>query len=119
MTLHHNTYIKVYTQMKKLNVLLICGSGASSGFLAANIRKEAAKRGLDCSVVARSEAEVESFLQEIDCLMVGPHLKYLIPELEEKVATMNIKVILMDKSYYSLLDGAKALDHLLSELNKG
>ena len=68
--------------------------------------------------VARSEAEVESYLQEIDCLMVGPHLKYLIPELEEKVEAMNIKVILMEKSYYSLLDGAQALDHLLAELNK-
>ncbi|WP_414164180.1 PTS sugar transporter subunit IIB [Superficieibacter sp. BNK-5] len=104
--------------MKKLNILLICGSGASSGFLAANIRKEAARRGLDCTVVARSEAELESYLQEIDCLMVGPHLKYLIPELEEKVATMNIKVILMEKSYYSLLDGGLALDHLFAELNK-
>jgi len=103
--------------MKKLSILLICGSGASSGFLAANIRKATVKRGLDISVVARSEAEVESYLQEIDCLMVGPHLKYLIPELEEKVAGMKIKVILMDKSYYSLLDGERALDHLMAELN--
>ncbi|OON39606.1 PTS sugar transporter subunit IIB [Izhakiella australiensis] len=103
--------------MKKLNVLLICGSGASSGFLAANIRKEAEKRGLDCHVVARSEAELESYLQEIDFLMVGPHLKYLIPELEEKVAGTDITVILMEKSYYSLLDGSQALDHLLSKIN--
>ncbi|MBT9432885.1 PTS sugar transporter subunit IIB [Candidatus Sodalis endolongispinus] len=102
--------------MKKLNILLICGSGASSGFLAANISKEAAKRQLDCNIVARSEAEVESYLQEIDCLMVGPHLKYLIPELEDKVATMNIKVILMEKSYYSLLDVAKALDYLFTTI---
>ena len=33
--------------MKKLNVLLVCGSGASSGFMAANIRKAAAEKGLD------------------------------------------------------------------------
>ena len=30
--------------MKKLNVLLVCGSGASSGFMAANIRKAAAEK---------------------------------------------------------------------------
>ena len=29
--------------MKKLNVLLVCGSGASSGFMAANMRKAASK----------------------------------------------------------------------------
>lgn len=101
--------------MKKLNVLLICGSGASSGFMAANIRKEAARREVNCNVIARSEAEVENYLSDIDCLMVGPHLKYLIPELEDKVRSKGITVILMDKSYYSLLDGNKALDHLLEK----
>lgn len=101
--------------MKKTNVLLICGSGASSGFLAANIRKEAEKQGLDINVVARSEAELDSFIGDIQYLMVGPHLKYLIPELNERVSGHNIKVILMEKSYYSLLDGALALEHLLRE----
>ena len=38
--------------MKKHNVLLVCGSGASSGFMAANIRKAAAARGLSITVNA-------------------------------------------------------------------
>lgn len=29
--------------MKKMNALLVCGSGASSGFMAANMRKAASK----------------------------------------------------------------------------
>ena len=33
--------------MKKLSVLLVCGSGASSGFMAANMRKAAKAKGLD------------------------------------------------------------------------
>ena len=52
--------------MAKHNVLLVCGSGASSGFMAANIRKAAAARGLAITVNARSEATVEDYVEEID-----------------------------------------------------
>ena len=33
--------------MAKHDILLVCGSGASSGFMAANIRKAASARGLE------------------------------------------------------------------------
>ena len=57
------------------NILLICGSGASSGFMAANMRKAAKKGGLDYKIQARSEAELGEYADKIDALMVGPHLK--------------------------------------------
>ena len=40
--------------MKKLRVLLVCGSGASSGFMAANMRKAAVEEGLEMYIKARS-----------------------------------------------------------------
>ena len=40
--------------MAKHNVLLVCGSGASSGFMAANMRKAASARGIEITVNARS-----------------------------------------------------------------
>ena len=55
--------------MTKHNVLLVCGSGASSGFMAANIRKAAKARGIDIAVNARSESTVEDYVDEIDCVM--------------------------------------------------
>jgi len=97
-----------------LRVLLVCGSGASSGFMAANIRKAAAKRGIDMTVTARSEAEIENYIDEIDCLMVGPHLAYLVEELDEMYADKDIKFALMKPEYYATLNGEKALDHIMS-----
>ena len=47
------------------NVLLVCGSGASSGFMAVNIRKAAKKRGIDMTVTARSEAELPARAEEV------------------------------------------------------
>ncbi len=100
--------------MKKLNVLLVCGSGASSGFMAANIRKVATARGIDIKVNARSESEIENYIDEIDCLMVGPHLAYLLDEVDEIVGNTKVKVELMKPDYYATLNGERALDHILS-----
>ena len=104
--------------MKELRVLLVCGSGASSGFMAANMRKAASKMGLNLSIKARSESEIESYIDEIDALMVGPHLAYILDEIEEYTHGNDVKVILMKAEYYSTLDGEKAVKHLLSEMEK-
>ena len=79
--------------MEKLNVLLVCGSGASSGFMAANMRKAASKQGLDIDIKARSESEIENYIDEIN-------------------------VILMEPDYYSVLNGEMAIAHLLEEMEK-
>ena len=71
--------------MKKLNVLLVCGSGASSGFMATNMRRAAVARGVDMDIKARSESEIENYVDEIDALMVGPHLAYILDEVEEYI----------------------------------
>jgi PTS system cellobiose-specific IIB component len=100
--------------MDKLNILLICGSGASTGFMAANMRKEAAKQGLDWEIAAHSESELEEYADGIDCLMLGPHLAYLQDEVTKRYGGKNIKIAVMEKRYYSTLDAASALKHIKS-----
>ena len=90
--------------MKKHNVLLVCGSGASSGFMAANIRKAAAARGLSITVNARSESSVEDYVDEIDCLMI---------EMEEICEGYDIKVGVIEQAAYARLNGDAALDQIL------
>lgn len=104
--------------MEEKNVLLVCSSGASSGFMASNINKAAKKRKVAVKVKARSQNEVDSYIDDIQLIMVGPHLKYAVPELEEKAEGKDVKVALMKKSYYALLDGDKALDHILALLGE-
>ena len=91
--------------MKKHNVLLVCGSGASSGFMAANIRKAAAARGLSITVNARSESTVEDYVDEIDCLMIGPHLASTLPEMEEICEGYDVKVGVIEQAAYARLNG--------------
>lgn len=99
--------------MEKIRVLLVCGSGASTGFMAANIRRAALQRGIDMEINARSESEVDQLLPHIDCLMLAPHLKYLYGELLEKCKKKQVKIAVMDPSYYGVIDGNRAVDHIM------
>ncbi len=98
--------------MKKIRVLLVCGSGASSGFMATNMRIAATEKNLEVSIIARGESEIENYIDEIDVLMVGPHLAYILDSIEDYTDDSDVKVILMKSEYYATLNGEKAIDHL-------
>ena len=100
--------------MAKHNVLLVCGTGASSGFMAANIRKAAAARGLAITVNARSESSIEDYVDEIDCLMIGPHLASIKEDMEERCEGYDVKVGVIEQAAYARLNGDAALDQILA-----
>ncbi|MGO2787487.1 MAG: PTS sugar transporter subunit IIB, partial [Enterococcus faecalis] len=75
------------------NILLICGSGASSGFMAAAIRKAAKKRQIEVTVKATSESQLDERINEIDCLLIGPHLAYMLNDIQEQMAEKKVKAM--------------------------
>ncbi|WP_157456120.1 PTS sugar transporter subunit IIB [Carnobacterium maltaromaticum] len=95
-------------------ILLICGGGASSGFMAANMRKAAKKKGLEVSISARSESELEEHLDSIDVLLIGPHLAYMEEEAKEKAASSGREILVkvIPQKVYGMMDGVGALELL-------
>ena len=63
--------------MGTIRVLLCCGAGFSSGFLAQKARQAAKKKKLDMTVEARSESVVSEYMDKMDVLLVGPHMQAL------------------------------------------
>jgi len=100
---------------KKLKILLVCGSGASTSFMAAKMRLAARDRGLVLDIAARSEGEISNFIGDVDAVMVGPHLS---GDYETLLKTYGdeCRIVLMEKDYYSKLDGKRAIEHLFEEL---
>ena len=96
------------------NILLVCGTGASSGFMAKNIRKAAKNRGLEVGIKARSDSEVEEYIEDIDLLLVGPHLKYMMGDLREIAEPYNVPVHMVTEEAYGALDGEKVIEQILS-----
>lgn len=95
--------------MAKMRILLICGSGASSGFMAANMRKAAKKYGIEATIEARSDSMVDEYIDKIDVLLVGPHLKYMEDVLKEKASKANVPLAIIDNITYGSLDGKRGL----------
>lgn len=50
--------MEVTQRMEKLRVMLCCGAGMSSGFMAQRVRAEAKKEKIDIQIEARSESQV-------------------------------------------------------------
>jgi PTS system cellobiose-specific IIB component len=97
-------------------ILIICGSGASSGFIAQNIRKAAKSKGLEISVKAVSDTELEDYLPDYDLVLVGPHLKHRMVEIRKIVEPYHIEANIIDQKHYATLDGASILDEALKSM---
>jgi PTS system cellobiose-specific IIB component len=97
-------------------ILLVCGGGASSGFLAANIRKYAKKQGADMQIEARSESELSNYINDIDVLLVGPHLAYMEDEIKSMTDPKGIPMALIDEDDYGMMNGAAVYDQIVTML---
>ncbi|MDH6365423.1 PTS system cellobiose-specific IIB component [Enterococcus sp. PF1-24] len=104
--------------MDKINIMLCCGAGMSSGFLAQKTRKAAKKRGIAGSIDARSESEVAQYLDSIDILLLGPHYASFKDEMAEQAAPHNVVVDVIPQDIYGMLDGNGLLDFAIEKLGK-
>jgi len=104
--------------MDNIKVLLCCGAGMSSGFLARNARKVAKKKNLLISIEARSHSEVAEFLQFIDLLMIGPHYAAELEKYQKLAMPYNVPVVLIPQDVYAQLDGERLIELVVANVNK-
>lgn len=78
-------------------ILLACGIGASTGFMAANMRKAAKAQGLDVSIHAVSKSQVPEYADKIDVLLLGPHFSAEVPKYKDTVMTITTELRMTQK----------------------
>lgn len=104
--------------MDQKKILLCCGVGMSSGFLASNARKAAKKKGISVNVEARSHTEVMDYLGSIDVLMIGPHYATELETYTSLAKPFGVPVVLIPKDIYAQLNGEKLLDLAFETMNE-
>ena len=92
--------------METLKILLCCGAGMSSGFLASSARKTAKKKKLNVTIEARSASEL---LSTIDVLLIGPHYAKEINKFQELANPHGVAVALIPEDIYGSLDGERLI----------
>ncbi len=96
-----------------ISILLACGIGASTGFMAANMRKAAKANGLDVKINAVSKSQVPEYADKIDILLLGPHFSAEVPKYQDMLKSHNVKVTSIDPDDYACLDGESILEDAL------
>lgn len=104
--------------MENISVLLCCGAGMSSGFLAQKTRKAAKKQGIQATIEARSESEIANYLSEIDILLLGPHYASMRDQIQEQATPYNVPVEVIPQDIYGMLDGPGLLSFAIERLQK-
>lgn len=94
-----------------MNILLCCGAGISSGFLASNARKQAKKMPGDINIEARSHTDVAAYLSKIDILMLGPHYKTELKAFQNLAEPHGVPVVLIPEDIYATIDGKRLIEY--------
>lgn len=96
-------------------ILIVCGAGASSTFLASRMRAIAATRGDSVTVQAASDEDIDARLPSADVLLVGAHLSSSFDLLQARAAGFGVPAGLLASTTFGP-GGAEAAYDLFSSL---
>lgn len=94
-----------------MRILVVCGAGASSTFVAQRLRRAAAAAGLDWDAAAGMETSVSD--SDHDLVLVGPHLSDRLDAIRRSAGT---PVAVLPDDVFADRDGSRTLDFARSIL---
>ncbi len=68
-----------------MKILFVCAGGMSTGLIVKKMEKWAAEQNLDLKVHATGVGGYENKWKDYDCILVGPQVRFIIPEMKKKV----------------------------------
>ncbi|WP_281165163.1 PTS sugar transporter subunit IIB [Liquorilactobacillus sicerae] len=102
--------------MSEKTIMLCCTAGMSTSMMVSRMQKVAEQSGLDYKIFAKPTAEAGDILhnEKIDCILLGPQVKYLKAEFEKKYQSFNVPIAIIDMAAYGMMDGKKVLEQAQS-----
>jgi len=97
----------------KINILILCYTGASSSYFVEALKEEAARRKLDFSIQSHTVTPFPSDFSEYDLILIAPQVKHCINHVEKIVAELKIPVYALDFKTFGLHECGKVVDEIL------
>lgn len=92
-----------------MRILVVCGAGASSTFVAQRVRRAAHDRGLPYSAAAGTVRSLPIDLDAADIVLVGPHLAPDLERIQQDAATRGVCVVLLPEDVFTDRTGTRTL----------
>lgn len=99
-------------------IILCCSAGMSTSLLVTKMQAAAKAQGVEASIQAMSEADVKNHESEMDVLLLGPQVRFLLGKMKGKYEPMGIPVDVIPTVDYGTMNGPKVLALALSLVNK-
>lgn len=101
------------------NIMLVCNAGMSTSMLVTKMQKAAEEKGFESTIwaVPVSEADSEVASKDIDVLLLGPQVKFLLKEFKEKFEP-GIKVDAINMVDYGTMNGANVLETAIAMMGE-
>ncbi|OTO71646.1 MULTISPECIES: PTS sugar transporter subunit IIB [unclassified Enterococcus] len=105
--------------MSEKTIMLICNAGMSTSMLVTKMQKAAETQGLDVDIFAIAAAEATNKLEQrkIDTVLLGPQVRFMQKQFEEKLTPLGIPVEVINMTDYGMMNGEKVLDQAVSMIN--
>ncbi|GCF93537.1 PTS sugar transporter subunit IIB [Enterococcus florum] len=94
-------------------IMLVCSAGMSTSLLVTKMEKAAADQGVEADIFAVSASEADEKLEDaakpVDVLLLGPQVRFMKAQFEEKLAGKNIPLDVIDMKDYGMMNGESVL----------
>ncbi|WP_300383305.1 PTS sugar transporter subunit IIB [Clostridium sp.] len=94
-------------------IVLVCSAGMSTSLLVSKMETVAKAKGIDCTINAYGESQLKNHENEIDVLLLGPQVRFLLNKMKEKFTNRNIPVEVINTVDYGTMNGEKVLNRAL------
>lgn len=94
-----------------MNILLCCAAGMSTSLLVTKMEASAKEQGLKTNIWAVSADGVKSHIKHADVLLLGPQVRYLLPEMKKLGQAYQIPVDVINTVDYGMCNGEEVLKH--------
>ncbi|MDD2495010.1 MAG: PTS sugar transporter subunit IIB [Thomasclavelia sp.] len=91
--------------MKK--IMLVCAAGMSTSLLVTKMKKAAEAKGEEVEIFALPISEGEKQLASVDCVLLGPQVRYQKSEVERLISETgkNIPCDVINMKDYGMMNG--------------
>ncbi|CAG8998243.1 MAG: PTS system cellobiose-specific EIIB component [Candidatus Celerinatantimonas neptuna] len=95
-------------------IMLCCSAGMSTSLLVTKMRQAAAERELPVRIDAYSVAEFSEQVGQYQVVLLGPQVKYMLDDLQEKAKDYHVAVDVINMADYGMQKGTNVLEQALS-----
>jgi cellobiose PTS system EIIB component len=92
-----------------VNILLCCSAGMSTSLLVTKMEKSASEQGKKFTIWAVSSDAVHYHIDKADVLLLGPQVRFLLPQLKKLGEEKEIPVDVINTVHYGTCNGTEVL----------